>query len=90
MHPFFEMGVYNMIMHKQLLLPCPDMSLQRDIQGTNGPPSAYQQSIVEQVKSKKESALKDDLVNRPAVIGWIKSCQGLCFLPRIFLYRPYQ
>jgi hypothetical protein len=76
MHPFFEMGLYNMIMYKQLLLPCPDTSLQRDSQRTNGPPSAYQRYVVEQVKSKKECALKVDLVNRPAAIGWIKSCQG--------------
>jgi hypothetical protein len=78
--PVFEMGVYMTVQYKQLLLPCPDMSLQRDSQRTNRPPSAYQRYVVEQVKSKKDSALKSDLFNRPAVIGWLKSCQGSLLL----------
>lgn len=28
--PVFEMRVYMTVLYKQLLLPCPDMSLQRD------------------------------------------------------------
>jgi hypothetical protein len=73
-----------MILYKQLLLPCPDTSFERDIQTTNGPPSAYQRYVVEQVKSKKESALKGDLVNRLGVIGWMKSCQGSLLLAETF------
>ena len=80
MAPVFEMRVYIVVLYKQLLLPCPDMGFRRDVQRTNGPPSAYQRYVVEQVKSKKEYALKGDLFNRPAVIGWMKSRQGSLLL----------
>jgi hypothetical protein len=82
--PVFEMGVYILILYKRLLLPCPDTSFRRDTQTTNGPQSAYQRYVVEQVKSKKESALKGDLVNRLGVIGWMKSCQGSLLLAETF------